>query len=233
MYNRLSVGLIVGAFGWAMASQAGAVTVGDITSALDANYSAISDISADFTIESDVNDHDVTEGWCKAKQAGSSKFRVNVSSPGTLDIYCDGTNVSDMGYEYSKENWVSWDMHGFLSRPFREGDIVWILDHEQFTLLGGTVAINGVTCYRISSTNYIVYVDSSEYAKVMRIERKVSGNVVRRYTFDDYSFVEDTAWVAATCVGTDAPGDNTETVTVQFSNININEDLDDSYFQLP
>lgn len=215
-----------------VASPAWAVTVGDITQDLDSNYGAISDLRANLTVNSTNNGHDCTSGSFKSKQNSSdsskNKFRVDATAPNVGWTICDGTNVDDNDNIKSKTSFVtstSSDL-GWISRGFRETDVLWILDNNTFTLAGSNSTVNGVTCKKIYSTNYDIYVDASEYAKVIRIVRKVSGTATRQYDFEDYVYVESTAWVAKKQVSSG----HGETYTSTLSSININSNLSDSYF---
>jgi hypothetical protein len=155
-------------------------------------------------------------------------------------MVCNGTTVDIEGNQWSKTAFVTSDnpLAGWISRAYRETDVLWILGHQTFSLSAGTYGVNGRTCYRITSSAYDIYVLSTNYAQVIRIDVKVSGTVKRRYNFGNYSFVESTAYVprymqatgVPTVPGTPVP---IATYTITYSNININENLTDSVFDLP
>jgi outer membrane lipoprotein-sorting protein len=217
-----------------------AVTVGEITQALNSNYGAITDMTCNIVVNSDCDDYDIGAGTSKYKQAASSKFRVDATSPAVESMVCDGTTVDIEGNQWSKSTFVTTDnsLVGWISRAYSETDILWILGNQSFSLSGGSYYVNGYACYRITSTTYDIYVRTTNYAAVMRIDVKVSGVVKRRYNFGTYSFVESTAYVPVsmqatgvpTVPGTPIP---IATYNITYSNININENLSDSVFAVP
>lgn len=212
-----------------------AVNVNDITNVLESNYNSINDYTADMTCDSTNNNHDITNSESYYKKAASSKFRMDIHSPLEGILKCDGTNVKyENGDQWTKTDYVTNNnpVSGWISKMTRETDILWILDNNNFTLTDGIVAVNGVTCRKITSTDYDIYVDDSSYATVIRIDRKESASVKRRYTFSDHSLLESTAYMWAICEATDSLGDNTESYCITLSNVSINDGLSDSWFDI-
>jgi len=213
-------------------------TLEDILADLEENADDVNDISANLVIDADDNEYDITSGWVKAKDqatVGTGKFRIHRSQPATGDLYCDGSDVEQVGdsSQCTRTSFVTTNYLGWLSRAFRDCDILWILDNYTFSLYGSNVNVNGTTCKKITSSGYDIYVDINNYKKTIRIEAKESGNVKRRYTMSNISLVENTSYIASNVEATDSPGDNTVTYDITYSNIDINENLDDSYFALP
>ena len=209
-----------------------AVDVDDITDALYNNYNDVNDFTVDMVCDSTNNVHDVSASDFYYKKAASSKFRVDISQPDNELIRCDGTNVKiDFEDTWTKTYFVTNDNSniGWISRMFRETDVLWILANNTFTLAGSNFTVNGVTCRKIYCSDYDIFVDESQYAKIIRIDRKVNGNMARRYNLGEYTFSESTAWMWTSIVASDAGG--TETYDIDYSNLTINDSLNDSLFQ--
>lgn len=213
-------------------------TLEDILANLEENADDINDISANVVVDADDDNYDITSGWIKGKQqatVGTGKFRLHSSQPNSGDVYCDGSDVyeSFTANQYARSTYVTTNYLGWLSRYFRDTDILWILDNSTFSLYGSDVDVGGTTCKKITSTDYDIYVDATSYKEVIRIEAKESSSVKRRYTMSNISLVESTSYIASDVIATDDPGNGFVTYNITFSNIDINGDISDSYFALP
>lgn len=222
----------------AIASSAFAVTVSDITSALSSNANAVQDLSANIVIDSSNNSQDVSAGTYALKAATDTyktngKFCLVSTSPDSGTVKCDGTDVAIGGRVVTKSTFVSGDDEeiGWVSRAQRDMDIPWLLANNTFALEDGTCTVNSVTCRKISSSQYVIYVDDSQYAKVVRIEAVNGGSVLRRYDMAGYSYIQSAAW-AATQWSASKPGTGDTTYAVTLSNIVINQGLSDSTFAI-
>lgn len=214
-----------------------AVTVSDITTALSDNYAAITDITADLVVDSSNNNYDVTNGKYRSKgNASTLKFLVDITSPESGLVVCNGTTVDIDVNQWPREQFVTTDngMIDWASRYFRELDVVYLLNNYGFSLDSGTYSASGVTCYRISSNRCRLLVDVNNYKKLMRVEWLGNdGSLQRTYDLSGHSFIESTAYVAQYIDAVYCGSGNAPTYSIELSNISINDNLNDSVFNLP
>ncbi|MEM7624185.1 MAG: hypothetical protein AAF333_01010 [Planctomycetota bacterium] len=215
-------------------TQSFAVTLSDITSSLSDNAEAVDDLTADVVVDSSDNTFDVLDAEFQLKRMTTpyNKFRIEETAGG---VRCDGAEVASGPNLSQFSTWCTAadSFIGWISMSTRDTDILWLIDNNTFTLATGTFTINSITCRKIESAGYTIYVNDSNHAKVVRIDALSNNTVDRRYDFDGYSYIESEAYIPDT-VNASRPNLASEpTYEITYSNININENLSDSLFDIP
>ncbi|MFA5863794.1 MAG: hypothetical protein WC975_03815 [Phycisphaerae bacterium] len=206
-----------------------------------ADYQAT--VDADFSIA--VID-DMSGGTIKWKRnSGTWKTSILGGSPYTYNkSICDGTgyNIYDNSSDPNSFYYVSVSGQAPFIRGQTAADMFnmeKILGVETWSRDNDTVTVNNVSCYHVytskSSDNYEVWIDEATRTKVIRSKWIAGGDDPHSWVLDysDYTDVENTAQFPGTIVATRYDDSAEEySITWTFSDININESLADSIFQI-
>lgn len=193
-----------------MAGPLWATTVEDIETSVCSNVSALGGVSA--TVDetytdyepSGVNDWDQDWSYAEDKwETGSTlRFRRDGTGTDTRVYYIDGntfqyslTGESGSWSYYPEEDMVPGVKYHLM-------DWVWLFNNCTFTLAGQTEVVNGVTCYKLTSTDYTMWVDVSTETKVIKVSHTGGEYIV----WSGYSYLENTAYMFDTRTYYDGSG---------------------------
>jgi outer membrane lipoprotein-sorting protein len=233
-----AVALIAGA-----AAPAWGLTAQEIADSVIDELNNVSDYTASLEVDyDDEGINDMTDGCLQWKRnSGAWKTKNVDGSPYTCTWKCDGTvwNALDSSapndlYVMSKEAGDKYLRYRSAGDMFNMENI---LAAESWSKDANTETVNGVSCYRLytskSNTNYEVWIDEATATKVIRVKATDEDDDLHwRLDYSDYSDIEGTAELPATIVTTFYFGGDPElTVTYSFTDIDINEGLDDSIFE--
>lgn len=217
-----------------------ALTAQEIADSVIDELNNVSDYTATVDIDyDDAETRDMSGGSVQWKRSsGYGKAKVVLGSPYSGEVRTDGTtgfNIWDKngdlvyiplsnGMEWVRANWGT-DMFNMET----------ILDAETWTKDANTHTINSVTCYRIYTSDYEVYIDEGTVKKVIRVKAyDTSSNIDYQLDYSDYSNVENTAQLPGT-IEVKSYNDQAGlvlTTTYTVSDVNINEGLSDSLFSI-
>lgn len=202
-------------------------TLDDIKANVKSNYNAVEDLTAvmdtDQTYYSDVVDADY-------KEAGLEKFRYDGTGTDVRKIRSNGTTI---WHDYDGSGWdttaySAWitDSDSHYKNDASIFDFNSVIDDNTWTLEGGTETISGIECYKITSTNYDMWVDTATKTKTIKI---VNNNEDTEYAIlTGWSEIESTAYIADTI-------DyyyNSDSKTTTLSDISINDSLPSSTWEV-
>lgn len=218
---------------WALTAQEIADSVIDELNNVS-DYTATVDIDYDRALISDMSGGSLQ--W--KRSSGNWKTKMVMGSPYNGEVRTDGTtgfNVWDKNgelYYFTLSNGEDWVRANWGTDMF---NMERILDAETWTKDANTHTISSVTCYRIYTSDYEVYIDEATVKKVIRVKAyDTSSKIDYQLDYSDYSNVESTAQLPGT-IEVKKYNDPEElfwTATNTFSDVNINEGLSDSLFSI-
>jgi hypothetical protein len=225
----LALSLSVALFS-ASAGVAGAQTAESIKASVKANSNAVADLTATASVTFQDPAQYVGEdtiwqsNWSSAtyRVKAGDKFRVDGSGTDARQVRCNGVTKwasTNGGSTFpGSRDFVRNDFYKLL-------DPAWLMDNNAWSLAAGTFTVEGVQTYKLTSTNFTVWVDTATSSKVIRTQSSSTGNYA---VFSGYSYAEGTAYVPSTIAHHSGAS---ASMTISLSNININEALADSLFQ--
>jgi outer membrane lipoprotein-sorting protein len=229
-----------------VATKAHAITAQEIVDSVIDNLNNVTDYQAGVDVDFDnPNIDDMTDGSLQWKRSsGTWKTKMVEGSPYTLTHISNGSgwNIIDSEEDEGTYEYISQGGYEQIVR-YRFGTDMFnmenILDDESWTKADSTETVNSVECYKVYTTkdanDYEVWVDTATVKKVIRTKATDEfGDIQWQLDYSDYSNVESTAQLPATIVT--KRYDPNEAVwltsTYSFSDININENLSDSIFNI-
>lgn len=229
-------------------TKAHAMTAQEIVDSVIDELGNVTDYQASIDIDfSDPNRDrsDTTDGSLQWKRSsGNWKSKMVDGSPYTRTYISNGSgwNIIDSEedegtYDYlSQEDYEKVIRYHYGTGMFNMENI---LNDETWTKADPNETVNSVECYKVYTTkddsNYEVWIDTATVKKVIRVEATDEVDYLQwQLNYSDYSTVESTAWLPATIVT--KRYDPNEAVwltsTYSFSDIDINEGLSDSIFDI-
>ena len=214
-------------------------TLDDIKTNVKSNYNAIQDLSCTIDLDYTVSDTDRTAGErcddyvdAEYKKKTGGKSRLQGAGADTRKTRCDGTYYYSSGFSEDGGAWYSVTVASIDSQRTDQARLMEnqaaLIDGNTWSLAGGTYTVNSVTCYKITCTNWTMYVDTSTKTKVMRIDY-VGGEETDYITYSGYSLIDSTAYVPDAFEHYFA----SDSTIAQMSSISINDSLSDSLFTEP
>jgi hypothetical protein len=246
MYSWRS-GFQIAAVGAALmlASPAMALTAQQIADNVVAELDNVSDYTASYDLEfADVAWEDETGGSIRWKRtvSGEWKHKILQGSPEDTTFKGDGSgkwNILDPDFPAGTVYQYAGAARAVLNQLDSQLAVrMWymedILDDNSWTpTTPATETVNSVSCYKILSGDYKVWVDVATTEKVIRAERYVGSTIKWRVDYTNYSDVESTAQLPATIrLEEFVSGVSDWVATYTLSSIDINASTADSVFTI-
>ncbi|MBN1980076.1 MAG: hypothetical protein JW795_00985 [Chitinivibrionales bacterium] len=223
-------------------SNAQAYTAQEIVNSVVDELDNVNDCSASIDVDYDDPEvYDMTDGtlqWKIGSGVQMSKMVLGTPYSGTFTVNGEGMNILD---KYDKLHYYNLEATKTTLR-YRYGtdlfNVIEILEDETWTKDPTTDTINDIECYKVYTTkndsNYEVWIDTSSMKKVIRVKTTDYDNDLHwQVDYDDYSNVESTAQLPATVVmKLYYAGNIVMSMTYTFSDIDINEGLSSSIFNV-
>jgi outer membrane lipoprotein-sorting protein len=227
-------------------TKAQAITAQEIVDSVIDNLNNVTDYQAGVDVDyDDPNVDDATDSSLQWKRSsGNWKSKMVSGSPYEMTYVSNGSgwnlthpDKENGGYWYfSQEDYEDIIRYHVGTDMFNMENI---LNDESWTKADSTETVNSVECYKVYTTkdanDYSVWIDTATVKKVIRTEATDENDDLQwQLNYSDYSNVENTAQLPATIVT--KRYDPNEAVwltsTYTFSDININENLSDSIFNI-
>ena len=209
------------------AGAAYAGTLDDIRTNVVNNYNAVEDFSAVLDV-SQSHYEGIVDG--DYKDAGFDCFRFDGTGSDVRKIRSNGTTV---WHDYDGSGWNStsysaWraDRDTHYKNDSSMFDFASVINDNTWTLVDGIFSVSGVQCYKITSSNYDMWVDVATKTKTFKIVNKNETNEYAVLT--GWSVIESTAYIASTV----NYYYNYDSKTTTFSSISINDNLPSSTWEV-
>ncbi len=238
-HNRW-LGIVMGTLALALCQSAFALTAQEIADSVIDELDNVTDYTASVDVDwDDAGTSDMSDGCLQWKRnSGLWMSKMVMGPPYAGEVRTDGSTGFNVWDRYNQLSYCSVSEGEEFVRSYWGVDMFnmeRILAQESWSKDSGTETVNSVTCYRLYSTDYEVWIDTATVTRVIRVKAyDSSANLDYQLDYSDYSDVESTAQLPAT-IYVQKYDDEEELEcagTYCLSDVDINEGLNASLFDI-